>query len=84
MLNYGARLEHVRAKQLVTCLYLYHDNRRSSKGFYSNSLYGEAYHQMFMLQIKEQMQILNGNNFFENEIDLVGNFRGRDNETDIA
>ena len=24
MLNYGKRLEHVRAKQLVACLYLYH------------------------------------------------------------
>ena len=36
----------------------------------SNSLYRDAYHQMFMLQIKEQIQILNGNNnFFKNEID---------------
>ena len=65
MLNYGKRLEHVRAKQLVTCLYLHpYDNRQSSKGFNSNSLYGEAYHQMFMLHIKEQIQILNGNNNF--------------------
>ena len=64
MLNYGEKLEHVRAKQLVACLYLYHDNRQSSKGYNSNSLYGEAYHQMFMPQIKEQVQILNGNNNF--------------------
>ena len=40
---------------------------------------------MFMPQIKKQMQILNGNkNFFWNEIDLVGNFRRRDYETDIG
>ena len=40
---------------------------------------------MFMLQIKEKIQILNGNNnFFWNETDLVGNFRGTDYETDIA
>ena len=37
-------------------------NRQSSKGFNSNSLYGEGYRQMFMLQIKEQIQILAGNN----------------------
>ena len=33
MLNYGERLEHVRAKQLVTCLYLYRmtiGNRRKA------------------------------------------------------
>ena len=32
--------------------------------FYLNSLCDEAYHQMFMLQIKEQIQIINGNNIF--------------------
>lgn len=34
---------------------------------------------MFILQIKEKIQILNGNNtFFKNEIDLGRNIRGRD------
>ena len=64
MLNNGERLEHVRAKQLVTCLNLLHvtiSNRQKAL-INSNSLYGEAYHQIFMLQIKEQIQILNGNN----------------------
>ena len=38
--------------------------QQSSKSFInSHSLYGEAYHQMFMLQIEEKIQILNGNNF---------------------
>ena len=54
ILSYFIRLEHMQAKQLVTCL--------SWKSFYLNSLYVEAYHQMFMLQFKEQMQILNDNN----------------------
>ena len=30
------------------------DNRQSLKGLNSNSLYGEAYHQMFILNIKEK------------------------------
>ena len=54
MLNYGKRLEQVRAKQLVTSrLYVFvsYDNRQSSKGFNSNSLYGEAHHQMFIIII---------------------------------
>ena len=65
MLNYGERLDHVHAKQVVTCdvsLFVSYDNRQSSEGFNSNSLYGEVYHQMFMLQIKEPIQILNGSN----------------------
>jgi len=37
-------------------LFMSYDNRQSLKGFNSNSLYGEAYHQMFMLQIKEKIQ----------------------------
>lgn len=45
-------------------LFVSYDNRQSSEGFNSNSLYGEAYHQVFMLQIKENIQILNGNNNF--------------------
>ena len=67
MLNYGEGLEHMRANQLVTCLYLYLmtiGNRQSSKGFNSNSPQGEAYHQLFMLQTKEQIQILIDNNIF--------------------
>ena len=47
MLNYFKRLEHMQAKQLVL-----------SKSFNSNSFYLEAHHQMFMLQFKEQMQIV--------------------------
>ena len=46
----------------VASLLLSYDNRQSSKGFNSNSLHGEAHHQMFMLKIKEQTQILNDNN----------------------
>ena len=54
------------------------------KGFNSNSQFGEAYHQILRLQMKQQIQILNSNNiFFQNETDLAGNFRGRDYETDI-
>ena len=45
-------------------LFVSYDNRQASKGFHSNSLRGEVYHQMFMLQIKEQIQILNVNNNF--------------------
>ena len=47
---------------------------RASKGLFSP----EAYHQMSMLQIKEQIHILNANNNFQTEIDLAVNFRGRD------
>ena len=74
MLNYGESLEQVRAKQLFDMSwFLSYDNRRSSEGLNANSLYGETYHQMFTLQIKEEIQILNGNNnFFWNEMDLVG------------
>ena len=64
LLNYDERWEHMRAKHLVTCLHLYHCNQQSSKGFDSNSLHGEVYHQMFLLQIKEQIQIFDGNNNF--------------------
>lgn len=41
---------------------------------------------MFMLHIEEQIQILNGNNnFFRVKyVDLVGNFHGRDYETNIV
>ena len=74
MLNYGESLQQVRAKQLFDMSWLLsYDNRRSPKGLNANSLYGETYHQMFTLQIKEEIQILNGNNnFFQNEMDLVG------------
>ena len=68
MLNYGERLER-KATSNVS-LFVPYDNRQSSKGFNSNSLRGEAYHRMFTLQIKEQLQILNDNNNFC-RIDLV-------------
>jgi len=65
MLYYGESLEQVRAKQLCdVSWFLSYDNRRSSKGLNANSLYGETYHQMFTLHIKEEIQILNGNKFF--------------------
>ena len=65
MLNYGERLEHVRTRATDNVsLFVSYDNQQSSKGFNLNSLYGEVCHQMFMLQIKEQIQILNGNNNF--------------------
>lgn len=65
MLNYGESLEQVRAKQLFDMSwFLSYDNQRSSKGLNANSLYGETYHQMFTLQIKEEIQVLNGNNKF--------------------
>ena len=56
----------VRASKLtgVVSLFVSYDNRQSSEGFNSNSLVGEAYHQLFMLHNKEQ--ILKANNtFFE-------------------
>ena len=62
MLDYGERLEHVRTR--ATGNVSFFASYFASKGFNSNSLYGEACHQMFMLQIKEQIQILNGNNNF--------------------
>ena len=53
LLNYGERLELVRAKQpgdvSFICIMTI------------GILYGEVYHQMFMLQIKEQIQIFDGN-----------------------
>ena len=59
------RLERMQAKQLqVASLFVSYDNWQSSRGINANSLYGEAYHQMFMLEIKENIQILNGNNHF--------------------
>lgn len=33
-------------------------------GFNSSSLYGDAHQQVFIIQIKEQIQILNGNDIF--------------------
>lgn len=45
-------------------LFVSYYNQQSWKGFNLNSLYGKGCHQMFMLQIKEQIQIVNGNNFF--------------------
>ena len=78
MLNYGERLEHMRAKQLVlvACLYLNHmtiSNR--PKVFLLQHVT-----KFFTLQIKEQ--ILHGNhNFFLIEINQVGNIRWRDHET---
>ena len=45
-------------------LFVSYNNRHSSEGFNSNSLYNEAYHQMSMLQVKKQLQIFNGNNKF--------------------
>ena len=39
-----------------------YDNQRWSKGFNFNSLYSEAVHQVLMFQIKQQIQIRNGNN----------------------
>ena len=64
MLNYGGRLEHVRASKATgdVSLFVSYGNRISSKAFNSNSLYSEAYHRMFMLQIKDQIQILTDNN----------------------
>ena len=54
MLNNGERLELVRTRATGDMsLFVSYDNRQSSRGFNSNSIYGEAYHQMFMLQIKE-------------------------------
>ena len=75
-LNYGERLECMQAKQLVASLFVSYDNWQSSRGINANSLYGEAYHQMFMLEIKENIQILNGNNHFCRM--KFGNFHERD------
>ena len=41
---------------------LTYDNQRWSKGFNFNLLYSEAVHQVLMFQIKQQIQIRNGNN----------------------
>lgn len=41
---------------------LTYDNQRWSKGFNFNSLYSETVQQVLMFQIKQQIQICNGNN----------------------
>ena len=41
---------------------LTYDNQRWSKGFNFNLLCSEAVHQVLMFQIKQQIQIRNGNN----------------------
>ena len=45
MLNYGEKVG-ARASKATgdVSLFVLHDSRQSSKGFNSNSLYGEAYH----------------------------------------
>jgi len=80
MLNYGKRLEHGCAKQVVTYLYFITIGN-CQKAFIWIPFTVKHIMKMFMLQIKEQIQILIGNNiFFKNEIDLVGYFRCIDYE----
>jgi len=50
---------------MVTCLYLYHvtiGNGGQALLRIPFTLYGKAYHEMFIVQIKDKIQILNGNN----------------------
>ena len=61
------RKVRARASKATGGMSLY-DDRQSLKGFNSNSLYGEAYHQMFILNIKKKIEILNDNNNFAKEI----------------
>ena len=64
ILNYGETVGARASKTTADVSFVAYDNRQSSNGFNSNSLYGEAYHQIFILQIKKKIKILNGNNNF--------------------